>query len=379
MERGPASPFIWKIFSPLSTMSTSYIIGEIGQNHNGSVDIAKRLIDIASMPVIDNTGREYPAMDAIKLTKRDLREELTASEMAKPYVSPHAFGPTYGEHRAALELDDQQHAELYAYAKQRGLDVIETICSRGALSLLEHFTPDQLKVASRDLTNLPLLDALAATCIPLILSCGMADERDLEEALAVISAHHQRITILHCLSQYPAEFPNINLHTITYLRAKYPQYTIGYSDHTIGIMTPIAAVALGAVVIEKHITLNRGMKGSDHSGSLAPDGIFRMMRDIRHLEEALGTPRLAAHPAAEAARAKLERSIAAKHDLKPGQVIQLTDIHLLSPGTGLRWTERNHIIGRTVTRYIKKDELILGEYLEGVSSKQSHVVARTIS
>lgn len=350
-------------------MPATYIIGEIGQNHNGSMDIAKRLIDIASMPVIDDSGCHYKAMDAIKLQKRDLAEELTASEMAKPYDSPHAFGKTYGEHRAALELSNEQHAELYQYAKARGLDVVETICSLGALSLRQHFNPDRLKVASRDLTNLPLLTAMAQTQIPLILSTGMAGEQELENALAVITPYHRNITILHCLSQYPAEFCNINLHTITYLKATYPQYVIGYSDHTVGIMMPVAAVALGAAVIEKHITLNRGMKGSDQRGSLAPDGIFRMLRDIRHLEEALGTASMTAHPAAETARRKLERSLAAKRYLPSGTIITESDLQLLSPGTGLRWSEREQLIGQTVAQPIKKDELILLEYVKETAAE----------
>lgn len=344
-------------------MPSTYIIGEIGQNHNGSVDIAKRLIDISSMPVIDDRGQEYKVMDAIKLQKRDLSQELTASEMSKPYTSPHAFGKTYGEHRAALELSDEQHAELYSYAKGRGLDVVETICSPGALSLLNHFTPDRLKVASRDLTNLPLLEAMAKTKIPLILSTGMAGEWELENALAVITPHHTNITILHCLSQYPAEFSNINLHTITYLKTAYPQYVIGYSDHTVGIMMPVAAVALGAAVIEKHITLNRGMKGSDQHGSLAPDGIFRMLRDIRHLEGALGTATIEVHPAAEVARLKLERSLAATRQLPVGTIITEKDLHLLSPGTGLRWSEHAQLIGQTITTAVAKDELILLEHI----------------
>lgn len=342
----------------------AYIIGEIGQNHNGSVDIAKRLIDIASLPVIDDEGREFKAIDAIKLQKRDLAEELTASEMSRRYDSPNSFGTTYGEHRAALELSNEQHAELYAYAKDRGLDVIETICGPGALSLLEHFAPDRLKVASRDLTNLPLLEMMARTGIPMILSTGMSSEYELQQALDIITKHHTNVTILHCLSQYPAEFQNINLHTITYLQREYPQYVIGYSDHTIGIMMPIAAVVLGAAVIEKHITLNRGMKGSDHHGSLAPDGVFRMMRDIRHLEQSLGEEKMEAHPASAAAREKLERSIAAKRDIQPGEIITEDDIHLLSPGTGVRWSERERIVGHQTIVAISKDELIVKDHVQ---------------
>ncbi|MDP3997105.1 MAG: N-acetylneuraminate synthase family protein [bacterium] len=342
-------------------MTHTYVIGEIGQNHNGSVGLAKRIIDIASMPVIDNNGREYKAMDAIKLQKRDLREEMTASERLKAYDSTNSFGRTYGEHRAYLELSNEQHAELYYYAKNRGLEVVETICSVGALELLDFFKPDKLKVASRDLTNLPLVEAMARTKIPLILSTGMSGIEDLAEALKIVSAYQSRITILHCLSQYPADYKNINLHTITYLRREYPQHIIGYSDHSEGIMIPVAAVSLGAQVIEKHLTLNRAMKGSDHRGALAPDGVFRMMRDIRHLELALGEPIMEAHPATTIARDKLERSVAARRDLMIGEIITEEDIHLLSPGMGLKWRDRGKILGRKVKQVVKKDELILLE------------------
>jgi sialic acid synthase len=129
----------------------TYIIGEIGQNHNGSVDIAKLIIDLVSRPIVDNLfGNKLKGMDAVKLTKRDLKCELSASQMSKPYDSPHSFGRTYGEHREFLELTDEQHFEVYKYAKAYGLDFVETLCAIGCLSLLKLFTPDRLKVASRD-------------------------------------------------------------------------------------------------------------------------------------------------------------------------------------------------------------------------------------
>ena len=153
-------------------MKSTYIIGEIGQNHNGSVDIAKLIVDLVSRPVREEVFNiELRPMDAVKLTKRDLNEELTDSQMNRPYDSPHSFGRTYGEHRAFLELTDEEHLEVYKHAKALGLDFVETLCSKGCLSLLKLFTPDRLKVASRDLTNLPLLEVMAErryllSCLP---------------------------------------------------------------------------------------------------------------------------------------------------------------------------------------------------------------------
>ena len=195
-----------------------------------------------------------------------------------------------------MELNDEQHFECYKHAKSYGLDFVETLCAIGCLSLLKLFTPEYLKVASRDLTNLPLLSALAETKIPIIVSTGMAGKKELDDALGVITKYHQHISILHCVSQYPTEPQNTNLNTIKYLQKNYNQFTIGYSDHTIGIATPVAAVAMGAKIIEKHITLDRRMKGTDQAGSLGPDGINRMVRDIRVLEMAFGKEELFIEP-----------------------------------------------------------------------------------
>ncbi|MGO3182951.1 MAG: N-acetylneuraminate synthase family protein [Aequorivita sp.] len=340
-------------------MKQTYVIGEIGQNHNGSVELAKNIIDASITTIMShNLGYNPIPVNAVKFTKRDLTEELTASEMASPYNSPNSFGKTYGEHRAFLELSDEEHFELYKYAKSKGLDFIETLCSSGCLSLLKLFTPDKLKVASRDLTNLPLLAAMAETKIPIILSTGMGGVEELDQALETINGYHDNITILHCLSQYPAEFEHINLNSIPFLKKRYPQYTIGYSDHSIGIMVPVVAAAMGAEVIEKHITLDRTLKGTDQQGSLAPEGIFRMMRDIRNVEKAIGTEAMFINPVVTEAKGKLERSIAANKSIAKDSIIKEEDLHLLSPGTGFRWSERSQVIGKKAKTAILKNELI---------------------
>lgn len=339
-------------------MST-YIICEAGQNHNGSMEIARQLIDVAAMRVFDPLfDTPLAGANAIKFTKRDLNEELSASQMNQPYQSVHAFGKTYGAHRAALELDDEQHTALYHYAKSKGLDFVETLCAKGCLSLLKHFSPDKLKVASRDLTNLPLLEAMAETKIPMILSTGMGGEAELQEALAVISRHHENISILHCLSQYPAQYEHINLRSIHWLQKNFPQYKIGYSDHSIGIMVPVAAVAMGAEIIEKHITLDRTMKGSDHWGSLEPDGVRRVVRDIRNLERAMGEEKMVLDPVVAETRTKLARSIASTTKILAGTRIQVADLHLLSPGDGFQWRDLAKVTGRIAAQDIEANEVI---------------------
>lgn len=346
-------------------MKETYIIGEIGQNHNGSVDIAKLIVELVSRPVKEDVfGLDLKPMNAVKMTKRDLSEELTTSQMNRIYDTPNSFGRTYGEHRAFLELSDEEHFEVYKYAKSLGLDFVETLCAIGCLSLLNLFMPDYLKVASRDLTNLPLLERLAETKIPIILSTGMAGKKELDDALNVITRYHSNISILHCVSQYPTEPDNLNLKTIAYLKKHYGQYRIGFSDHTIGIAAPIVAVGMGAEIIEKHITIDRRMKGTDQAGSLGPDGVNRMIRDIRMAERWMGTEDLYIDKSVAGAKVKLERSIASKRYIKAGDVITMDDLHMLSPGDGYKWCDVDKVIGRIAINDIPRNEIIYPDNLK---------------
>jgi sialic acid synthase len=284
--------------------------------------------------------------------------------MNRIYDTPNSFGRTYGEHRAFLELSDEEHLDVFNYAKSKGLDFVETLCAKGCLSLLKLFTPNYLKVASRDLTNLPLLAAMAETKIPMILSTGMAGKKELDEALEVITHYHSEIIILHCVSQYPTEPDNLNLNTILYLKEHYPQYRIGFSDHTIGISAPVVAVGMGAEVIEKHITIDRHMKGTDQAGSLGPDGVSRMVRDIRICEKWMGTKDIYIDKSVADSKVKLERSIATLHDMKMGDVINEKDLHMLSPGDGYKWNQLSEVVGKTLLTDIPKNEVIYPSHLK---------------
>lgn len=340
-------------------MKHTYIIGEIGQNHNGSVDIAKLIVDLVRRPVKEDVfGIDLKPIDAVKLTKRDLNEELSVSQMNRIYDNPNSFGRTYGEHRSFLELSDDEHFEVYKYAKSKGLDFVETLCAKGCLSLLKLFIPDYLKVASRDLTNIPLLEALAETKIPIILSTGMAGKKELDEALEVITRYHSKISILHCVSQYPTEPDNLNLETILYLKEHYGQYKIGFSDHTIGISAPSIAVGMGAEIIEKHITIDRHMKGTDQAGSLGPEGVYRMVRDIRMVEHWLGSKDLYIDKSVVSAKVKLERSIATLHEMKAGDIIKQEDLHMLSPGDGFKWDQLDQVVGKQLANDIPANEIV---------------------
>lgn len=346
-------------------MKPTYIIGEIGQNHNGSVDLAKLIIELVSRPIVEDAFRlDLKAMDAVKMTKRDLKEELAESQMNRIYDNPNSFGRTYGEHRAFLELDDEEHYEVYKYAKSLGLDFVETLCAKGCLSMLKLFTPDKLKVASRDLTNLPLLNALAETKIPIILSTGMAGKKELDNALITITRYHNDISILHCVSQYPTHPDNLNLNTIAYLKKNYGQYCIGFSDHTIGISAPVAAVAMGAEIIEKHVTIDRRMKGTDQKGSLGPDGVNRMVRDIRLIERSMGIEDIYIEKGVAISKEKLERSIATNRVIREGEIITEDALHMLSPGDGFKWVQINEVIGKVAVVEIPANEVIYSKYFK---------------
>ena len=342
----------------------AYLIGEIGQNHNGSVDIAKLIIEGLDWKVKDELfNNDFRKFDAVKLTKRDLKYELSNSQMEKPYNGPNSFGSTYGLHREYLELSDEEHFEVYKYAKEKGFDFVETLCAPSCISILKYFTPDYLKVASRDLTNIPLLEVLSETNIPIIISTGMAGEKELDEALKTITKYHEKISILHCVSEYPTKPQNVNLNTILWLKEKYSQYKIGYSDHSIGISVPVAAYVMGADIIEKHVTIDRRMKGTDQKGSLAIDGCRRLIRDLRQMELSIGEKGIFIEGDVQQAKIKLERSIAASRDLLKGEILDESDLELRSPGDGVLWTDRQSIIGRELKRDVKSTEIIYPHYL----------------
>lgn len=339
------------------------VVAEIGQNHSGSMEIARALIDMAAdpRPADMRDGPHYSCW-GVKFTKRDLAHELTESAMRAPYHSRHAFGETYADHRCRLELSDSQLAELYRHATGLGLHYMITFCHPNNRSVLKHFTPDRLKVASRDLTNGPLLEALAETGIPITLSTGMATRFEIDRALDIVTRHHEKIVLYVCTSAYPCPPEHLNLSRIHTLKEAYP-YPVGLSDHSIGIAIATSAVAMGAEWIEKHVTLDRTMRGTDQAGSMERDGMYRVLRNITELELALGTGAFHPPSSVEAARGKLERSLAATRDLEAGHVITLDDLELLSPGTGVGWHDRWMVVGKTLRRKVPRGELVTPDAL----------------
>lgn len=344
----------------IKATNETYVIAEIGQNHNGDINIAKKLIDQLDRYTYDeHTGDRYNKCNGIKLTKRDLDEELSKEGMERPYTGPNSFGPTYGEHRAFLELSYEDHVELGNYIKSKGFDFVQTLCSVKTLKLLDMVQVDKIKVASRDLTNIPLIEAIAKRPEDVIISTGMADEEDLVEVIDTFRAFNKfNVEILHCLSQYPSEYKRLNLETIYWLKDHYPSYKIGYSDHSLGTHIPVAAVAMGAEIIEKHVTLDTNMKGTDHKGSADMNTFHQMMHDIRSVEFSMGERKIVRDDSVAAAKEKLERSLAIKDSLKVGETIKQENLHMISPGNGYKWKDRDKFIGKIVNRNIGSNTII---------------------
>lgn len=252
----------------------AYIIAEIGINHNGSITIAKELIDAAI----------ECGCDCVKFQKRTVDVVYTPEELAKPRES--VYGLTNGDLKRGLEFGYEQYAEIDRYCKEKGI-VWSTSCwDEESVDFIEQFKPPYFKIASACLTNDSLLRHHRKYGRPIILSTGMSDLNLIEHAVNVLGK--KDLIILHCTSTYPSTTEELNLRGILSLKEKFPRIPIGYSGHEIGLSTTIAAATLGACVIERHISLSRAMWGSDQAASIEPQGFKRMVRDIRVIERAMG-------------------------------------------------------------------------------------------
>ncbi len=272
----------------------AYVIGEIGLNHNGSVDLAKKLIDVAA-----DAGAQ-----AVKFQKRT--PAISTPEHMKNTVRETPWGEmTYLEYRYRVEFDREQYVEIGDYATLRGLDWFASPWDVPAVEFLEDLNVVAHKVASASVTDLDLLAALATTGKPVILSTGMSTMEQIDAAVEVLGTDN--LVILHATSTYPLPPEEANIRMIPTLRAAYPGIPIGYSGHERGLQISLAAIALGATAVERHITLDRAMWGSDHAASLEPTGFEHLVRDIRVIEEALGTGVKQVFPGELAPMAKLRR------------------------------------------------------------------------
>jgi N-acetylneuraminate synthase/sialic acid synthase len=332
-----------------------FVIAEIGHNHQGSVERAKELFTVAR-----DCG-----VDAVKLQKRDNRTLFTRAQYEAPYDNENSFGATYGEHREALELDADAYAELQAHARELGLVFFATAFDVPSADLLAGLDMPAYKIASGDLRNTPLLRHVASLGRPMIVSTGGAAIEDVDRAVDAVLPLNADICLLQCTAAYPAAVEELNLQVIVTLRERYPELVIGLSDHQDGIAMAVAAHMLGARVIEKHFTLSHTMKGTDHAFSLMPEGMRKLVRDLKRIPAALGDGVKQPLPSEHGPLVKMGKQVVAARALQAGHVIGPDDLAVKSPaGEGLPPYELDAIVGRTVRRPLAPDQ---GVTLEDLS------------
>lgn len=329
------------------------IIAEAGVNHNGDLDLAKGLIDAAAQAGADLVKFQTFSADRLATAgaaKADYQTQTTGSA-----ESQHAM-------LRRLELTRDMHLALIDHCRQRAIGFLSTAFDTQGLDLLAELGLDRFKIPSGEITNLPYLRHVGAFGKPLILSTGMATLGEIEAALDILETAgtpRRRITVLHCNTEYPTPMVDVNLRAMLTIREAF-QVAVGCSDHTPGIEVPIAAVALGATVIEKHLTLDRTLPGPDHQASLEPDEFAAMVRAIRNIEQALGDGIKRPSPSEAKNKPIARKSLVAAVPIRAGEPFTPANLTAKRPGTGLspmRWDE---ILGRRAARDYHAEELIEG-------------------
>ncbi|ANK82354.1 MAG: hypothetical protein TEF_17315 [Rhizobiales bacterium NRL2] len=311
------------------------VIAEAGVNHNGDPELALELVRAAARA----------GADAVKFQTFD-PDALVAADAATAAYQKRATGiDDQREMLRRLALPAAALAALYDCCGELGIEFLSTPFDAGSAETLAELGVDRFKIGSGDVTNLPLLRQVAAYGRPVILSTGMADLAEIDEAVAALAPVRDRLTILHCVSAYPTPVEQANLRAITTLRERYGG-AVGYSDHTLGAAAALAAVALGAVAIEKHLTLDRTMAGPDHAASLEPDDFAAMAAGIREVAQALGSGEKIPQPDELETRAVARRGLKLKRDLPAGHVLTPGDIAVLRPETGLHPRHLDELAGR---------------------------------
>lgn len=330
---------------------STLIIAEAGVNHNGDINLAKQLIDVAA----------EAGADLVKFQTFRAAELVTNTARMAAYQKV-----AIGDHQSQLEmlrqleLSPQDHRLLIEHCRDRGVGFFSTAFDTSSIELLRALGQRLFKIPSGEITNLPYLRHIGLLGTDVILSSGMATLQELEDAIAVLEQSGtpgNKITVLHCTSEYPAPVQDVNLRAMQSIRDALG-VAVGYSDHTRGIEIAIAAVAMGASVIEKHITLDRGLPGPDHKASLEPDELCEMVRSIRNLEMAMGDGIKVPSAGELRNRAVARKSLVAARGIKRGDLFSEDNLTVKRPGTGIspmRWDE---IIGTESPRDFAEDELI---------------------
>jgi len=322
-----------------------FIVAEIGNNHQGEFDVAKQMVDEAAAA----------GVQGVKFQKRDMEALLTREGRAAPYTGCNSFGPTYGEHRNALELSIEQIAELKEYSESQGLVFFASAWDDPSLAQILELDVELLKICSADLVNVPLVRKYAAAQVPIILSTGMSALEDIDVALAEMRAYHDDVVLLHCNSTYPCPEEQIGLPVMDALRERYG-LPVGYSGHEKGIGPSVASVALGACVVERHFTLDKSLKGTDHQASLEPQELAQMVSMIREVEKAMRVKGKMVFPEEQAAAKKLRKCIVFSRDLPAGHILAEADLTTRSPRVGVSPVHWDEVVGAALKRSVKHEE-----------------------
>lgn len=324
------------------------IIAEAGVNHNGSTDIAKKLIDNAV----------EAGVDAIKFQTFKAENLVTKNAPKATYQKNSTGDGSQLDMLKKLELSLEQHTELIEYCKNKGILFLSTPFDFESVDLLEKFDITMYKIGSGDLTNIPLLRYIARLGKPMIVSTGMANLGEIECAVnAIKNEGNKDIMLLHCTSNYPTAYEDVHLNSMITMKNSF-DLDIGYSDHTVGIEVSIAAVAMGAKVIEKHFTLDKNMEGPDHKASLNPKELKEMVASIRNIEFALGSKEKKCRDNEKNTKLVARKSIVAALNIKKGDVITKDNITFKRPETGLSPMYTDELIGKIATEDIMLDEQI---------------------
>lgn len=335
--------------------SDCWVIAEIGHNHQGKIETAKELFRAA----------KESGVNAVKLQKRDNRRLYTQEMYNKPYDHENSFGATYGEHREFLEFGLSEYQELQQFAKELGITFFATAFDFPSADFRANLDVPAFKIASGDLRNIPLLKYVAAFQKPVIVSTGGGTIDDVQRCYDAVMPINTQLCILQCTAGYPCAFEEMNLNVISTFRERFPDIVVGLSSHDNGIAMVVAAYVLGARVVEKHFTLNRAMKGTDHAFSLERGGMRRVVRDLQRTRLALGDGVKATYPSERSPLLKMGKKLVAAADLPANHVIRADDIAIKSPSDGLPPYELDRVIGKLTTRPLKEDENIAFEDLDG--------------
>lgn len=356
-------------------MSNVFIIAEAGVNHNGSMEMAYRLIDLAS-----DAGA-----DAVKFQTFKAEELVSCLAPKAPYQEKRsAAGESQLEMLQKLELNESQHEQLLEYCRTRKIEFLSSPFDLQSIDLLvDRLRISRLKIASGEITNAPLLLKAASSGKNIILSTGMSSLGEVESALGVMAFGYiekcqepsslafkasyaspegqaylrDKVTLLHCSSEYPAPFENVNLRTMDTLKLAFG-LKVGYSDHSPGIAVAIAAAARGAAIIEKHFTLNRNLPGPDHLASLEPDELKEMVKSIRQVELALGVPLKTASSTEMINRLTVRKSLVAARAIQRGEAFTVKNLAIKRPGTGISPISYWELLGKKAERDYAVDDLV---------------------